>query len=732
MIYLGWGCAEDRPEGEGEKVFRALDAGIVDREGRPVESSCVRLYRADVLPELNGIRRDEDYGFCVSFTDTGDKSYTLRLADPETGITRDCPIHRRELEILEREEGRRFDDFRDMLRHYSPSMFRDDFWYLRHCGLMSLARLVRGRCGRSAGPEYQVWRKKRLVPEREKAEQRKTVFDYAPKISIVVPAFKTPESFLREMIDSVKAQTYGNWQLCVADGSADDADTHVSAILRDYAAADPRIVFCTLEDNLGIAGNTNAALALADGEYIALLDHDDVLEDTALYEVVSLLQEQPYKALYTDEDKVSTDLRDYYEPHFKPDFSPDLLRSNNYICHLFVVKKEIADRVGGFREAFDGSQDYDFILRCTERASSVGHVRKALYHWRCHAGSTAANQASKMYCYEAGQRAIEEHLRRVKLSGEVTMMQQLGFYRVRYDLAGEPLISILIPNKDQKDILKRCIDSILQKTTYREYEILIIENNSTGDEIFAYYEELKKDPRIRVLTWDGPFNYSAINNFGASQAKGEYLLLLNNDTEVIADNWLEEMLGDCQRPEVGAVGAKLLYPDGTVQHAGVVIGLGGVAGHVFTRIDAQDAGYFGRAIIRQNYSAVTAACLMVSAEDFASVGGLDETLAVAFNDIDFCLKLCEKGRRNVWNPAAELYHHESISRGAEDTAEKQKRFWKEIAQMNERWAAYYEGGDPYYNPNLSLILQDGPFALSGQGRKINMYKKMIKFLKRFR
>ncbi len=725
VMYRGWSCAEDRSVQDGHvvKVYRALETTLIDAGGRPAECSCVRLYRDDVIRALNGTGTpvDEEYGFCLSLSGGNRQDYTLRFADSVSGKTKEYTVWSREAEILRREKERKYAGFGDMLRHYTAPMFSDDVWYLTHRGMKASVRLLQGRYSRTVRSAYQGWRKKRLPSGREKREQSGKQFAYSPKISIIVPVYRTPEKFLREMIDSVRAQTYSGWQLCIADGSAyregEPGYGSTERILKKYAADDPRIVYEVLEENRGISGNTNAALALADGEYIALLDHDDVLEDTALFEVVSFLQENRCDVLYTDEDKTDMELRLYYEPHFKPDFAPDLLRSNNYICHLFVAKREIAAQAGGFRKEYDGSQDYDFILRCTETASSVGHIPKALYHWRCHPGSTAANQESKMYCYEAGQRAIADHLERTGLRGRVDMLPHLGFYHVRYELPEEPLVSILIPNKDQRDVLKRCLDSILEKSTYGNYEILVIENNSTEEETFACYRELEADPRIRVLTWEGPFNYSGINNFGAREAKGEYLILLNNDTEVIAPGWIEEMLSDCMRKDVGAVGARLLYPNGTIQHAGVVIGLGGVAGHVFSGIGGSDPGYFGRAMIRQDYSAVTAACLMVSTQDYSAVGGMDETLAVAFNDIDFCLKLRKEGKLIVYNPAAELFHHESLSRGEDDTADKHCRFLKESDLMQERWAWYYEEGDPYYNPNLSLVLQDGPFALKGQDKK---------------
>ena len=507
------------------------------------------------------------------------------------------------------------------------------------------------------------------------------------------------------MIDSVKKQTYGNWELCIADGGAAEDDT-VEKEMKRYRR-DGRIRYKKLAQNKGISGNTNEALKMARGQVIMLLDHDDLLSREALFEIVKVFNEDPEADVaYSDEDKVSLDLKHYFDPHFKPDFNLDLLRSNNYICHLFAAKRSVVEKAGAFRSEFDGAQDYDFILRCVEQSGKVAHIPKVLYHWRMHPLSTAANPESKMYCYEAGRRAVEEHLKRRQVPALVGMQEQLGYYYVDYKLKGEPLVSILIPNRDEKECLCRCVGSILSKTEYRNYEILILENNSEKEETFAYYRELEKDDRIRVLHWEKAFNYSAINNFGVENAGGEYCLLLNNDTEVLAPEWLGLMLADCQRPEVGAVGAKLLYPDDTIQHGGVVLGLGGVAGHIFSRQPEWVPGYFARAILQQDYSAVTGACLMTKREQYRKLGGLEETLTVAFNDVDFCLRLGEAGLLVMYEPRACLYHHESLSRGSEDTPEKKKRFSEEEAFMRERWGSLLAAGDPYYNKNLSLSSGD--------------------------
>ena len=399
---------------------------------------------------------------------------------------------------------------------------------------------------------------------------------------------------------------------------------------------------------------------------------------------------------------MTTDLSEHFQPHLKPDFNLDLLRSNNYICHFFVARQSVIRKAGGFRQEFDGAQDHDFIFRCVEEAGKIGHVPEILYHWRTHKASTADNPASKMYAFEAGRRAIEAHLKRTGTEGTVTHTPDLGFFRVQYPVHGEPLVSIIIPNKDEKEALHACITSIKEKTKYQNYEIIIVENNSTSEEIFAYYEELKKDPKIRVIRWEKEFNYSAINNYGARYANGEYLLFLNNDVTVITEGWLTEMLGMCQRREVGAVGVKLLYPDDTIQHAGCVIGIGGIAGHMFVNMPANRTGYLHKASILQDMSAVTAACMMMKKAAFEEVGGFTEELSVAFNDVDLCLKVRETGRLIVYDPYVQLYHMESKTRGAEDSQEKVRRFQEEIEYIRCHWIDILKKGDPYYNKNLSL------------------------------
>lgn len=551
---------------------------------------------------------------------------------------------------------------------------------------------------------YEAWLARHKVDKRTLRRQKHAAFAQKPLISIVIPLYCTPLPYLKELLESVRRQSYENWQLCLADGSPDDK---AKEFIEKHYGREKRIVYRKLEENGGISANTNEAVALAAGEYLMLCDHDDTLEPDALYEIVKAINDTSADVLYTDEDKVSMDGRHYFDPNFKPDFNLFRLRENNYICHIFVVKKSLTDETGLLRSEFDGAQDFDFILRCCEKAQKIMHIPKVLYHWRCHMDSTAADPSSKAYAYEAGRKAVREHYQRLGIDAKVEMTERPGWYRSHVKVQGNPLISVIIPNKDHTDDLELCLFSMTRKSTYRNYEILIVENNSEKEETFEYYRKLPdRYPKARVLTWEKEFNYSAINNFAAKEAKGEYLLFLNNDVEILTPDWMEEMLQNCQQENVAAVGAKLYYPDDTIQHAGVVLGLGGIAGHIMCRASKEAPGYFGRMISVQEISAVTAACMMVKKSDFDAVGGLDETFQVAFNDIDLCMKFRAAGKKIIFTPYAELYHYESKSRGLEDTPEKQFRFDKEVKRFQEKWAQQLEMGDPYYSPNLSVTEGD--------------------------
>lgn len=552
--------------------------------------------------------------------------------------------------------------------------------------------------------DYHRWIYFNEPTKKELEEQRKTKFEVEPKISILVPMYHTPEKYFEELVNCLINQTYSNWELCLADGSEEENER-----IKKIVDKDARIKYQFLNRNDGISANTNAALALATGDYIALLDHDDVLPEFALYEVVKTINEnKEVEFIYTDEDKCTT-IENRYDPHFKPDFAIDTLRSVNYICHFSIFKKELMDKLGGFRSEFDGAQDYDIILRMSEQTNHIVHIPKILYHWRVHPNSTAASTAgeAKPYAFEAGKRAIESHLERVGLKGKVEHGISLGIYRTIYEVEKNPKVSILIPNMDHIEELQVCINSILEKTTYSNYEIIVIENNSKKEETFSYYKQLEQHEKIKVVYYpENKFNYSKIINFGVKQASGDYVMQLNNDTELLTPNWLEELLGYAQREDVGAVGVKLYYPDYTIQHDGVIIGIGGVGGHILKNLPKDQRGYFARDSFVQNLSAVTAACILSRKGIYEEVGYMDEKFQVAFNDLDFCLKIREKGYLIVINPFVELIHYESKSRGYEDTPEKIKRFQGEIKTFQKKWSNILEKGDPYYNPNFRLDIED--------------------------
>ena len=551
--------------------------------------------------------------------------------------------------------------------------------------------------------DYNEWIYFNEPGKRALKEQRKTKFKIEPKISIIVPMYNTDVDFFKELVDSVVGQTYANWELCLADGSEKE-----NQALVDICNSDSRIKYKFLNSNKGISENTNAALELATGDYIALLDHDDKLPIFALYEVVKQINDTPdVEFIYTDEDKFNV-LKGRFEPHFKPDFAIDTLRSNNYICHFSIFKKELMDKLGGFRKEFDGAQDFDIILRMSETTNKIQHIQKILYHWRVHPNSTAAETAgeAKPYAFEAGRKAVEAHLKRLGISARVEHGISLGIYRTIYNVEGNPKVSIIIPNMDHIEELKVCIDSILEKTTYSNYEIVVVENNSVNESTFEYYKEIEKNDKIKVVYYpEKKFNYSKIINFGIRNSDGEFVMQLNNDTELITPDWLEDLVGYAQRKDVGAVGVKLFYPDDTIQHAGVIVGMGGVGGHIFKNHKRDQMGYFARERYTQNLSAVTAACIISRREIYEEVGYMDETFEVAFNDIDLCLKIREKGYLIVFDPYVELYHYESKSRGYEDTPEKIKRFNGEIKRFQAKWKEVLEKGDPYFNKNFRLDIE---------------------------
>lgn len=666
---------------------------IFDADKKPVAAEIQRTDRVDVNQLFEEAQDPGKTGFFSEITNVSGKCLYVVFYAGEKKTVHVVPL--RKADILAKK-----------LDKYVEKGIR--YWKSQGAAALAEKVVTKVKNVRQGPPSYQKWIRHHLPDRNELEKQKKTSFGYRPKISFVVPLYKTPEKYLRRLTESFQEQTYSNWELCFSDGSG--AQSPLTELLKELTVKDNRIKYVSHEEPLQISENTNSAIEIATGDFIAFADHDDELTPNALFECVKAINEKPQTlVIYTDEDKMSMDGHKFFQPHFKPDYNPDLLCTVNYICHLFVVSRKVIEKVGGLRSEFDGAQDYDFVLRCVEavKDEEICHIPKILYHWRCHEDSTAENPESKLYAFEAGRRAVQAHYERTGIHAEVFEGEYLGLYRTKFIRDHDPLISIIIPNKDHIDDLKRCMESIEQKSTYKNYEYIIVENNSTDSATFEYYKKLEaENPKVRMVYWDGVFNYSAINNYGASFAKGEYLLLLNNDTEIINPDCLEELMGYCMRKDVGAVGARLYYEDDTIQHAGVVIGFGGIAGHCFVQQKRGTTGYCHRIICAQDYSAVTAACMMVKKSAFDAVGGLSEELAVAFNDIDFCMKLRKAGYLIVYNPYAELYHYESKSRGLEDTPEKVARFNKEIATFEKKWPEILENGDPYYNPNLTLKSQD--------------------------
>lgn len=606
--------------------------------------------------------------------------------------------------------------------------------------LRKVIRFLKGEKDLQYG-DYGGWIKFNEPKDADLKLQIKKIFKISPKISVIVPMYNTKEKFFKDLINSMINQTYANWELCLADGSP-----KLNENLKKMAEKDERIKYNFLGKNEGISGNTNEAIKMATGDYVGFLDHDDILSEEALFQVVKVInQDLKTDFIYTDEDKIDENY-ERFEPYFKPDYSPETLECNNYITHFVVVKKEIIEKIGKLNSEFNGAQDFDFVLRATKVANKIIHISKVLYHWRVHKNSTAYIADTKNYAFEAGKKVIEADLKREGKSATVEFGQEVpGIYKIKYEVIGNPKVSILIPNKDNIKLLKKCITSILKFTTYENYEINIIENNSEKKETFKYYEELVKNSKIKILNFNkhtvfdingekslenktlskgleknnieknienietkenelqkvSEFNYSALINFGVKNVDGEFVLQLNNDTKLITKDWLELFIGYAQNSEIGAVGARLYYEDKTIQHAGIIVGVSGIAGNALVNLPYGKHVYFGREAATRNVLAVTGACLFARRSLYYEVGFMDEKeFKVAFNDVDFCLKLYENGYRNVYNPYIELIHYESKSRGYEISEEKEERFEKEANNFKRKWSKYIKY-DPYYNKNLS-------------------------------
>ena len=674
----------------------SLEVLIADEAGNRIEAKTEYVVRKDIetqFPELRNIPEDErskKQGFLSTFSRNSKKVKVHIIRDGKESI-----------EVVDLDKALAFDPtnrWHRAMRYYNNNGLKS---FINH-GLKKLFEMTMG----GNDNRYEKWMELYDVKEDELEFQRNQMFENGVKFSIIVPLYNTPLNFLDQLVKSVEAQTYPNWQLCFADGSSNNkVAEHIKKHIDD-GSYQGRITYRHLEENKGISENTNEALKLAVGEYIVLADHDDVLAPNALYELMVQIDKYGAEVIYSDEDKIDINGKDRFEPYFKSGFNIDLLCSNNYVCHLFCVKKEIAEKVGGFDSEYDGAQDHDFILKCVSEVDNVYHIPKILYHWRSHKNSTAENPESKLYAFKNGKKAVKKYFDTKGIEVEMEDGIQYGQYHARHIVKGSPLVSIIIPNKDHTRDLDMCLKSIM-KNTYDNYEVIVVENNSTEPETEEYYKNITNVcPKAKVLRWPGEFNFSSINNFGVKEAKGEYLLFLNNDIEAINNDWLDRMLGFCQRDDVGIVGAQLLYPDGIIQHAGVVIGFGEIAGHAFVGLHPDECKAFGRAMLTQDYSAVTAACLLTKKEIFDEVGGFDEEFKVAFNDIDYCLRVRQLDKKVVYNSFAALTHYESKSRGAEDTPEKKQRFADEIRMFQERWADILRDGDPYYNVNLALDRAD--------------------------
>lgn len=674
---------------------------VLDEQDTPVDFKYVPVRRDDVSQIYFKKTVEKDLGFDIRIPyvrdSKKDRTLVIKCENKSVAVKLNADIIEKQNSSSHKKSAK----LKSMMNKQTLQSAMD---FLVENGLKAFVIKSRHKLqGIDSDYDYPEWVSLTKTTEEELAQQRECVFDYMPRLSVVIPAYKTPERFLSAMLDSLLAQTYTNWEVCVADGSPKGEG--VERVLKRYAMKDERFRYVILGENKGISGNTNAAIEMATGDFIVLADHDDTLAPDALFECVKAINQDPeIDVVYTDEDKLDIDGGELFEPHFKPDFSPDLLTSVNYICHLFVVNHELLLEVGLFKEEFDGAQDYDFILRCTEKARKICHIPKALYHWRCHQDSTASNPESKLYAFEAGARAVKAHYDRLGIPVKsVEKGIDYGIYHTTFEITGDPLVSVIIPNKDHSADLDLCMRSLIEKSTYKNLEFIVVENNSSDPATFAYYEKIQKEFEfVHVVTWEKEFNYSAINNFGVTFAKGEYLLFLNNDTELINPESIEEMLGYCQREDVGITGVRLLYSDDTIQHAGVVVGFGGIAGHTFIGLHKAESSYFNQAMCARNYSAVTAACMMSKRSLFDQVGGFSEDLAVAFNDIDYCMKIRSLNKLVVYAPYALFYHYESKSRGLEDTPEKVERFNREIRKFSEKWPDILRDGDPYYNPNLTL------------------------------
>ena len=670
----GWAVCDNQDE--------VVQLDLLDVNGKQQRQCINRYSRPDVGIRFFHSSDENTYGFKLRFPFRKGDHYILRLTDSKSTVEK------------------RIDGKFIFIKRVLKNMMEKQ----------SIREIFERRIKRKNILDYPEWFKATKASKEELIKQKEYKWaEDAPSFSIVVPLYKTPKEYLKELIESIEAQTYTKWELCLADGSPDNK---LEISVKSYQ--DERIKYRYIGENLGISGNTNKAVEMATGDFIVLCDHDDLITPDALFEFAKeIVADEEVDSIYSDEDKIDENSYDVFDPSFKPDFNIDMLRSQNYICHLYGVRRELVEKYGKFNSEYDGAQDYDFILRMSEHSRKIAHVAKILYHWRTHQGSTALNPESKMYAYDAGARAIRAHYARVLPEIQIERIENgytLGMYHTVFKFDEYPLISVIIPNKDHTDDLDKAIRSMIEKGTWPNLEFIVVENNSTEEKTWEYYKKIEKEySQVKVVYYDGIFNYAKINNFGVKHARGEYYLFMNNDVELIEPDSLKEMMGYGQRDDVGAVGCRLLYEDNTLQHAGVILGIGGIAGHAFIGLRSEGETYLNRAMLTQDMSAVTAAVMLVKKEVFEKVEGFDERFAVAFNDIDICMKIREGKKLIVYAPYACFHHYESKSRGAEDTPEKIERFNREIGLFNLKWEQNILNGDPYYNQNLSV--KDGLFNI---------------------
>lgn len=665
---------------------------VTDSQGRMIEYGCKR----EVRPEVNHL---------FSVNPETKSEFTLEIPKKylDKGRVQICFRKEEAQKTYVLSKNRLYFDNSRFGKYYhqlGPKKAKENLFFIRNFGMEKFRRQLDMNMN-PGNQGYGYWVKKHRADRAELKRQKQEIFACTPLISIVIPLYNTPLKYLHELLESVTGQTYTRWQLCLADGSPND---RIQKFLEQKYKNENRITYKRLEKNGGISENTNEALKLAKGDYIMLSDHDDILECNALYEIVKAIN-RPEKPdiIYTDEDKVTMDGKEYFDPHFKPDFNWNLLRSNNYICHIFVAAREIIEEIGEFRKEYDGAQDFDFILRCCEKAKHIYHVPKVLYHWRSHPDSTAGNPASKMYAYQNGVKSVAAHYKRIGQEAEVELTPFWGRYRSKLKPSGNPLVSIIIQNQDHIDELDRCLNSVYEKSTYSDFEVLVVETNSSSDKTFAYYvqaEQTKKN--LRVLYGKKEFGRAAVYNFGAAHASGEYLLFLDNHTQVITPDWIEEMLGYCQREEVGVVGAKLYSPEDTIEHAGIVLGMGEeqAAGRIFYGVGRKQLTYAGRANSTQDITAVADGCMLVRKSVHKAVGGFDESFVSKFYDVDYCLRVGELGKAIVFHAFTELYYDKSDSE--RNINAKKENLNRDTELFRKRWKEWLRKGDAYYNPNLNL------------------------------